>query len=443
MDRHQMNENVYQETEFDEKQVHHMGGRKYDDGSSSESDFEYITEDSLLCRSSLPTSRKTSIDLSHTRHYDYRDTSDRFEIERNVSSDDFMSPIVDCDFKHVGCDVRLPQRDMPAHLEQAVVYHLSIQTEAIKALRCENEELEAKYENLKKKHQALESKVNELLNVVENLQASTREKQTLGVSKSLDYKPQNNSSEDHCCLPNTFTKCLSHSLLPAVPKVLPRSSSKRPMSASFPLSAESYVDDGAYINDDEMPKLKTSMIKNEDNRQYSYILVEPTSPLPLDTKQPQKSTKLIVTNFERHRIGGGSWISSPFYTHSQGYRMCLKVTANGQGSGKDTHITVAVYLMKGEFDDQLEWPFRGDITIQLLNQQGDQKEHFTRTIYGAEAVKYSGKSGEKFISAWGINQFKSHTEVYQKFLKNDSLKFQVATIIKPSLTSPDKYLKKK
>ena len=320
---------------------------------------------------------------------------------------------------------------MPAHLEQAVVYHLSIQTEVIKALRSENEELEAKYENFEKKHQALESKVNELLNVVENLQASTREMQTLendSVSKSLDYKPQDNSSEDHRRLPNTFTKCLSHSLLPAVPKVLPRSSSKRPMSASFPLSAESYVDDGAYINDDEMPEFKTSMIKNEDNWQYSYILVEPTSPLPLDTKQPQKSTKLIVTNFEQHRIGGSSWISRPFYTHSQGYRMCLKVTANGQGSGKDTHITVAVYLMKGEFDDQLEWPFRGDITIQLLNQQ--EGGHYSRTIYQAKGEKSKASLGEKYICGWGISKFKSHSELFPKYLQNDCLGFHVTTFVK-------------
>ena len=445
-----MNENVYQGKDSDEKQAHHMmGRRKNDDGSSSESDFEYITEDSLLHMSSLPTSRKTSMDLNYTDCYNCS-IGDRFEIERKVSSDDSLNTIVDCDFKHVGCEVRLPQRDMPTHLEQAVVYHLSKQTEAMKALRSENKELALKYEDLEKKHQVLESKVNELLTAVENLQlqaSTSQENQTIendGASKSHGFKPQDNSSKDCRGLPNTLTKSLSHSLLPAVPKVRPRSSSKRPMSACFPLSAESNVDDGSYINDDEMPELKSRMNKNsEDNRRYSYLYVEPTSPLPIDSKQPQNLTKLIMTNFEWHRISGDSWISRPFYTHSRGYKMCLRVTANGQGNGKGTHITVAVYLMKGEYDDQLEWPFRGDITIQLLNQQGDQQEHYTKTICGAEAVKYDGKSGEKFISAWGISQFKSHGEVYKKFLKKDCLKFQVATIAKSSSISLDKSSKKK
>ena len=111
------------------------------------------------------------------------------------------------------------------------------------------------------------------------------------------------------------------------------------------------------------------------------------------------------------------------------------MTANGQGSGKGTHTSVAVYLMKGEFDDQLEWPFRGDITIQLLNQQGDKKEHFMRIIRGVEAVRDSVKSGEKYIRAWGISQFKSHGDVYKRFLTKDCLKFQIITVIKPPTLS--------
>ena len=65
-----------------------------------------------------------------------------------------------------------------------------------------------------------------------------------------------------------------------------------------------------------------------------------------------------MMHLEQHRRNEDDWISQLFYTHSQGYKMCLRVTANGQSSGRGTHITVAVYLMKGEFDDQLEWPFR-------------------------------------------------------------------------------------
>ena len=59
------------------------------------------------------------------------------------------------------------------------------------------------------------------------------------------------------------------------------------------------------------------------------------------------------------------------------YMMCLKVYANGQGDGKGTHVTVAVCLMRGEFDDLLKWPFRGDFTIQLKK---NDPPHYQMTL---------------------------------------------------------------
>ena len=55
--------------------------------------------------------------------------------------------------------------------------------------------------------------------------------------------------------------------------------------------------------------------------------------------------------------------------------MCLNVDANGYGDGKDTHVSVFTFLMRGEFDSHLKWPFRGTITIQLVNQLEDKEHH--------------------------------------------------------------------
>ena len=35
--------------------------------------------------------------------------------------------------------------------------------------------------------------------------------------------------------------------------------------------------------------------------------------------------------------------------------------------------------MKGQFDDHLKWPFRGEITIQIVNQDRDH-DHVEKTI---------------------------------------------------------------
>ena len=70
---------------------------------------------------------------------------------------------------------------------------------------------------------------------------------------------------------------------------------------------------------------------------------------------------------------------SPFNTHSLGYRMCIEVHTNGDGDGKGTHLSIFTCLMRGLFDDYLKWPFRGDITIQIINQAGDHS-HVEKVI---------------------------------------------------------------
>jgi len=55
--------------------------------------------------------------------------------------------------------------------------------------------------------------------------------------------------------------------------------------------------------------------------------------------------KLMMTNFAEIKRSDGEWYSPPFYTHPQGYKMCLKVNANGRGGGEGTHVSVYAYLI--------------------------------------------------------------------------------------------------
>ena len=86
------------------------------------------------------------------------------------------------------------------------------------------------------------------------------------------------------------------------------------------------------------------------------------------TSIPLGPPVLTMNDFQQHKKDGDDWYSPPVYTHHQGYKICLRVVANGLVSGKGTHITVLVHFMKGEFDDSLKWPFRGVISFRLLDQ---------------------------------------------------------------------------
>ena len=157
-----------------------------------------------------------------------------------------------------------------------------------------------------------------------------------------------------------------------------------------------------------------------ESRVYTDAIVPPVDFTMIDFNQQQQDEEV--------------WYSLPFYTHTRGYRMGLSVYANGYGGG--THVTVYVHLMQGEFDDHLKWPFRGDITIQLLNQLED-KDHHTMTIPFTDTTpdNSAGRvtTGEK-SKGWGYDTFIAHGELNHnsakncQHLKNDRLCFRVTKV---------------
>lgn len=118
------------------------------------------------------------------------------------------------------------------------------------------------------------------------------------------------------------------------------------------------------------------------NTHYS----NPLSPIDVT---PEASTggkrlvpyEFVFDNYARRCQNPELWFCAPFYTHNNGYKMCVRVAPQGLGNGEGTHVSVHSYLMKGEHDDMLVWPFRGAITIQLLNQLKDECHHEQMTDF--------------------------------------------------------------
>jgi hypothetical protein len=127
-----------------------------------------------------------------------------------------------------------------------------------------------------------------------------------------------------------------------------------------------------------------------------------------------------------------TWCSPSFYTHSQGYKMYLKVYANGWADGENSHLGVALYMMRGEYDECLKWPFRGNITIQLLNHHS---QHHTMVLsvndIAGNDVLNRVTVGEKSPSGYGFDQFIRHTDL-PSYLKDSYLRIRIQnTKIKP------------
>ena len=63
-----------------------------------------------------------------------------------------------------------------------------------------------------------------------------------------------------------------------------------------------------------------------------------------------------------------SLYSAPFYTSRHGYKLCLRLYMDGDGSGKGSHLSFFLTVMRGEFDSLLQWPFKQTVSLMLLDQ---------------------------------------------------------------------------
>ena len=110
--------------------------------------------------------------------------------------------------------------------------------------------------------------------------------------------------------------------------------------------------------------------------------------------------------------------------------MCIRVHASGQFG----HVSVYVCLMRGEYDSRLVWPFRGDITIQLVNHNNDRDHHEGTVPFDNTTVAGERVTSEERATGQGFYQFISHTVVEsstrtRRYIDNDCLTFRVTKVV--------------
>ena len=131
---------------------------------------------------------------------------------------------------------------------------------------------------------------------------------------------------------------------------------------------------------------------------------------------------LKMSNYSGYKSGqmGEYWMSEPFYSDTKpSYKLRLSVRAS-------RNLSVFVRLMRGEFDNELAWPFNANITIQLMNH-GSGRD-WERTIvfkYGHRIIRgdAAGDRGE-------VRGDPNFIALYENssFVKNNTLWFRVLCV---------------
>jgi hypothetical protein len=281
-----------------------------------------------------------------------------------------------CSFKYAGCCEKLPRKDMPNHITQSLALHMSLQAtnhqKELKKLTGRISELETQLDEATLKLQELEMK-NQLLRETLDKECKSR---VATVGRDIKQAQEQRLKGHLGTLRGEIKKAQSET------------------------------------KQDIMKHMESAV-----TIMHNHVGLVPVS--------------FTMPNFQQKKILSSSWYSPSFYTNPRGYKMCLSIYANSWGDNEGSHVGVALFMMPGDYDDILKWPFRGEITIQLLNQRGDHG-HLVEIIRVTDRSTDDFCSrvviGERSPSGWGIPNFICHTNLLPAYLQNDCLKLCVKEI---------------
>ena len=173
---------------------------------------------------------------------------------------------------------------------------------------------------------------------------------------------------------------------------------------------------------------------------------KPTSKVPSQAL-PTTSKYIHVfelTQYTLHKHQEDMYESPPFYTHHGGYKLYFDVCCNGIEEGKGTHLSVFAHLMAGENDNDLKWPFQGQITLQLVSW-AEHHSHMTHIFDFGKATKRCSERvtvGVRALYGLPIYRFIDHITLSKitssptshtvKCVGHDSIQFRVVSVVFPS-----------
>ena len=126
--------------------------------------------------------------------------------------------------------------------------------------------------------------------------------------------------------------------------------------------------------------------------------------------------------------------SPPFNTSKHGYRMCASLCLNGDGKGKGTHVSAFVSILKGAYDNLLEWPFSHRVTFYLLDQNPelDERKHVKFSIKPnpcADNEPFLGQPKMEKNASFGGAKFAKQDDLEdedREFVRDDTIFIKLA-----------------
>ncbi len=146
---------------------------------------------------------------------------------------------------------------------------------------------------------------------------------------------------------------------------------------------------------------------------------------------PLPPIHFVLHNYHYYKDNNFHWQSEPFYSTPQGYRFIVSIYPNGISKGKGNYLSLFISILGGQYDNDLKWPFRGVVVIQIYNYSMSQwVERKPVAFEGTDSIGYTGKP-EGFNSTnpgLGFPQWLRLSELQQDYCHKGMVKFKVEKV---------------
>ena len=305
--------------------------------------------------------------------YECGERPQRQGLEHHMEEICLQAPVL-CEFRYAGCEVELPRQNMANHLRDSIVDHMTLMSlkhrEEVSSLKEENQLVKQECADLREENNALKRCFSE--HEIQLLKIESEQKTKALKESVTDVKTKSNCQFD-------FENQME--------------------------SLERKVDDLM------SKKTATSCVQPSPFR------------VPIE---------LVVTGVKQlKQQEEAKWKSLSFYSRG-GYKMVLGVcqcNRYGLDFSIGTYLSVYIFIIQGEYDQQLKWPFLGTVTITLVDQRRPEKDitktlDYTRENYEEGAQRFNNT----LTNGLGLEKFIEWKYLNPNYLKDNCLVFRIDDI---------------
>ena len=169
-------------------------------------------------------------------------------------------------------------------------------------------------------------------------------------------------------------------------------------------------------------------LEESTTKQMGYLEVECST---VETRlTPMPPFYFTICNFRHYQAADFHLENGPFYSFPKGYKFSITIYPNGTRKCRGTHLSIYVGLLRGEYDDQLQWPFQGAVFVELYNcvtNSWDGKPEIE--FEERDDVKFTGKTEEaRSNPGLGFPNWVSLDDLDLHYCHNDMVRFRVVKI---------------